>query len=179
MTQQPAATNTINWYGVRVRSKLEQITSAALAAKDYEVFLPRVRTRRGWSDRVKEIDAPLFPGYVFCRFRPAERVSVLDSPGVVSVVGFGNQPASIPDEEIEAVRAMLRSSLPIFPHPFLMSGQKIRIDRGPLAGAEGIIVEVKKQFRLVASVSVFQRSVSVELEREWVRPLASGSVFHN
>ena len=127
-----------NWYGLRVRSKFEQTTSAALEARDCEVFLPVVRTRRRWSDRAKEIDTPLFPGYVFCRFHPAQRVPVLGSPGVVNIVGFGNEPACIPDHEIEAVKAMLRSSLPIFPHPFLTSGQRIRIGRGPLdTGAAG------------------------------------------
>jgi transcriptional antiterminator NusG len=177
---EPAAgTNTINWYAIRVRSKFEQVTSTALEARNHEIFLPLVRTRRRWSDRVKEVTAPLFPGYVFCRFDPLHRVPVLDAPGVVNLVGFGNQPAPIPNREIESVKAMLRSSLPVLPHPFLASGQRIRIDQGPLAGAEGIVVEAKKQFRLVASVTVFQRSGCVELERDWVQPLSSGSALRN
>ena len=167
--------NTTNWYGIRVRSKFEQVTLAALEARNVEAFLPLVRQRRRWSDRVKEISMPLFPGYVFCRLNLEWRLPVLDSPGVVNIVSFGNRPAPIPDEEIEAIRVMLRSSLPILPHPFLASGQKIRIEFGPLAGAEGVVVEVREQYRLVASVTLFQRSVSVELERDWIEPLHSGS----
>ncbi len=159
------------WYGVRVRSNFEHVTAAALQSRGLEEFLPVTRARRRWSDRVKYIDQPLFPGYVFCRFDGSSRVPVLSSPGVVGIVGFGARLAPIPEEEIEAIRAMIDSSLPIYPHPFLREGQKIRLRRGPLAGAEGVIVEFKKQFRLVASVSLLQRSVSVEIDREWIAPI--------
>jgi transcription antitermination factor NusG len=167
----PALTD-IAWYAVRVRSNFEQVTAAALRFKGIEEFLPVTRARRRWSDRIKYIDQPLFPGYVFCRFVPADRTPILGSPGVVNIVGFGSRLAPIPEEEIEAVRAMVNSTLPVFPHPFLQAGQKIRLNHGPLAGAEGIVVAVKKQFRLVASISLLQRSVSVEIDREWVSPIS-------
>ncbi len=160
------------WYGVRVRSNFEQTVATALQAKGYEEFLPLIKQRRRWSDRSKLIDRPLFPGYVFCRFDPARRVPVLEAPGVVGLVTFGKQPASIQEEEIASVRAMLISSLSVQPYPFLRCGQKIRIARGPLTGVEGIIVELKKQFRLVASVTLLQRSVSVEIDRDWVATTA-------
>jgi len=160
------------WYGVRVRSNFEQMASTALRAKGYEEFLPLIKVRRRWSDRTKCIDQPLFPGYVFCRFDAARRIPVLEAPGVVGVIAFGKQFASIPEEEIAAVKAMLLSSLLVQPYPFLQSGQKIRIVRGPLAGVEGVVVEIKKEFRLVASVTLLQRSISVEIERDWVSTAA-------
>ncbi len=156
------------WYAVRVRSRFEQVTSAVLRSKGYEEFVPLVRTRRSWSDRIKELQVPLFPGYVFCRFNVTHRLPILQAPGVVTLVGFGTSPIPIPDEEIQAVRAMVQSGLHVQPYPFLRAGQKIRIDRGPLSGVEGVVVELKKHFRLVASVSLLQRSVSVEIDREWV-----------
>jgi len=157
-----------SWFAVRVRSQFEQIVSSALRARDIEEFLPLVRVRRQWSDRVKEIDVPLFPGYVFCRFDPSRRVPVLACPGVVNVVSFDARPAPIPAEEIEWVRALVASSLGVQPHPFLSSGEAVRISHGPLAGVEGVVVEVKNRFRLVVSVSLLQRSVSVEIDRAWV-----------
>jgi transcription antitermination factor NusG len=160
------------WYAVHVHHQFEQIATAALRSRGYEEYVPLVRTRRRWSDRVREIQVPLFPGYVFCRLDPVHRVPVLECPGVVDVLAFGGRPAPIPDSEIAAVRIMVDSALPIFPHPFLKTGQTIRIVRGPLTGVEGIVVEVKKAFRLVASVSLLQRSVSVEIDREWVTPTA-------
>jgi len=160
------------WYGVRVRSNFEQIVAVALRARGYEEFLPLLKVRRRWSDRIKCMERPLFPGYVFCRFDAGHQVPILEAPGVVGLIAFGRQPASIPEEEIAAVKTMLLSSLPVHPYPFLRSGQKIRIVRGPLAGVEGVVVEVKKGFRLVASVTLLQRSVSVEIDREWVSTAA-------
>ena len=171
-----------SWFGIRVKSCFEQVTSSILRAKGYEEYVPVVRSRRRWSDRFKEIEAPVFPGYVFCRFDPNRRLPILTTTGVVSVVGFGGVPAPIPDEEIQAVRVMLASALPLYPHPFLAVGQRVRIEHGPLAGAEGFVISVEKDFRLVASISLLQRSISVELDCEWVEavsaPVAPGRSPH-
>ena len=63
------------WYAIRVRSKFENIACATLSDKGYETFLPLYRSRRRWSDRVKELDLPLFPSYLFCRFNVQDRLS--------------------------------------------------------------------------------------------------------
>jgi transcription antitermination factor NusG len=159
------------WYAVRVRSRFEQVASASLRSKGYEEFVPLVATRRRWSDRTRDIAIPLFPGYVFCRFDASRRVPILESPGVVNVLACGSRLTPIPDEEIQAIQTMLQSSLPVEPYPFMQAGRKIRIERGPLAGLEGVVVEVKKQFRIVASVTLLQRSVSTEIERDWISAL--------
>jgi transcription antitermination factor NusG len=156
------------WYGIRVKSNFEQVTAAILRAKGYEEYVPLLRARRRWSDRVKEISTPLFPGYVFCRFDPSHRLPIIQTTGFVNIISFDGVPAPIPDEEIDTVRRMVESKIPVSPHPFLRSGQKIRINRGPLAGVEGMVVEVKKEFRIVASITLLQRSVSVEINREWI-----------
>jgi transcription antitermination factor NusG len=147
------------------------LASSALRAKGFEEFLPQERKQRRWSDRVQQIEQPLFPGYVFCRFDVAGRVPVLQSPGVVGVVSFGSIPAAIPEEEIQAVRRMIDSSLPLQPYPFLPTGTRVRLEKGPLAGMEGTVVEAKKGFRLVASITLLQRSITVEIDRAWIRPV--------
>lgn len=159
-----------NWYALRIDSKLCKAAAAGLRGKGFDAYLPLYRIRRRWSDRVKEIDAPLFPGYVFCRFNPFDRrVPVLTTPGVMSIVGAGRTPIPIPDEEVDAVRAMVDSGLAVQPWPFLGVGCKVYIDRGPLAGLEGIITGGDKPDHLVVSVSLLQRSVAVTIQRDWVR----------
>jgi transcription antitermination factor NusG len=154
-----------------VRYKHERLVSSTLRLKGYEEFFPVVLSRRSWSDRTKIVEAPLFPGYVFCRFDPARRVPILESAGVVSIISFGNRLVPVAEEEIAAIQAMLRSSRPE-PYPYVNVGQKIRLECGPLAGLEGIVVKVKRGFRLVASVTLLQRSISVEVELDWVAPAA-------
>jgi transcription antitermination factor NusG len=159
------------WFAVRVRSNHERIAAAHLRERGYEEFSPAWKTKRNWSDRTKEVDQFLFPGYVFCRLNPSDRLPVLTAPGVVDLVGFGKIPAPIPDHEIENVRQMVQSGLFVMPWPFLELGRRVLIERGPLAGMEGILDEVKGKCRLVVSVQLLQRSVSAEVDRDWIRPL--------
>ena len=99
---------------------------------------------------------------------------ILTTPGVIGIVGAGKTPVPIDDEEIEAVRAILRSGLAVQPWPLLRVGSKVYIEGGPLAGLEGIVTNTDKVYRLVVSVSLLQRSVAVEIDREWARPIADG-----
>jgi transcriptional antiterminator NusG len=169
----PLADQSLPWYALRVRSNHERIAAFYLREQGYEEFCPAFPSERQWSDRKKTIEQFLFPGYVFCRLNPNDRLPVLLMPGVVNVVGFGNQPAPIPEQEIEHVRTMVRSGLLVTPWPFLNVGQTVVLERGPLAGVEGILQKIKKTFRLVVSVQLLQRSVSTEVDRAWVRPVTT------
>jgi len=159
------------WFALRVRSNYEHVSAMHLQDRGFEEFSPTFKTERQWSDRKKQIDLPLFAGYVFCRVNPEDRLPVLTIPGAVGLVGFGKGPVAIPDQEIESVRRMIGSGLLVAPWPFLAVGQMVRIERGPLAGLEGILQEIKKTFRLVVYVPLLQRSVSAEVDRTWIRPL--------
>jgi len=161
----------VAWFAIRVRSNFERVTVAHLRDRGYEQFAPSYKAERQWSDRKKEIDQFLFPGYVFCRFDPHHRLPVLTAPGVVDLVGCGKVPIPIPDEEIGRVRRMVESGLLVSPAQYLEVGQSVLIERGPLAGMEGILAEVKGRFRLVVSINLLKRSISAEVERDWVRPI--------
>jgi transcription antitermination factor NusG len=159
------------WYALHVRPRFESRISTVLQSKGYEEFLPTYRCRHRWSDRAKELDLPLFPGYLFSRFDARERLPILKSQGVIAIVGLGKTPIPISDEEIEAIRAIVRSGLPTEPWIHLTVGSRVFIEAGPLAGLEGIVVNVDKRFRFVVSVPLLQRSVGVEIERSWARPI--------
>jgi transcription antitermination factor NusG len=163
------------WYAIRIHSRLGSVAAATLRGKGYEEFLPLYRSRRRWSDRTKELELALFPGYLFCRFDVSDRLMpILTTPGVIGIVGAGKTPIPVDDEEIEAIRVVLRSGLAAQPWPFLPVGSKVYIEGGPLAGVEGIITNTRKVYRLVVSVNLLQRSVAVEIDREWARPIANG-----
>ena len=144
-------------------------------SRGYESFLPVYRVRRQWSDRMIDIEFPLFAGYVFCRLDPRTRLPVLTIPGVVLVVSFGDLPARIDDAEIANLQTIAGSQLPAAPWPFLRAGQQVRIERGPLKDLEGLLVEVKNRFRLVVSVTLLQRSVAVEVDRDSIHPMITKS----
>lgn len=161
------------WYAIRVKSNREKAVAEALEGKGYEQFLPLYSTRRQWSDRVQDVSLPLFSGYVFCRLDIQARLPVLKIPGVLLFVGMGRIPSVVDDTEIGALQTLCRTGLPLAPWPYLQAGQRVRIDRGPFRDVEGLLLEVKNRFRLVVSVTLLQRSVSVELDRDSVSPVSS------
>ena len=159
------------WFALRVKSRSEKIVAMIARNKGFEEFLPLYQSRRRWSDRFQSVELPLFPGYVFCRLNPEFRLPLLTIPGVLGFVGIGKVPAPIDDAEIAAIQIAVRAGLSAEPYPFLEVGQRVRVAEGPLAGVEGSLVEVRKQQRLVVSVSMLKRSVAIEIDRQWVRPL--------
>lgn len=162
------------WFAIRVRSNCEKVAALHLRERGYERFSPCYRVEAQWSDRKKDVNRFLFPGYVFCRLDPNNRLPVLSAPGVVGLVGFGKTPAVIPDEEIERIQCLVDSGLLVKPWPFLEVGQRVLIERGPLTGMEGILVEEKAECRLVLSINLLRRSVAAEVDRGWIRPLQPG-----
>jgi transcription antitermination factor NusG len=143
------------------------LAATALEGKGYRPFLPVYKVARRWTDRVKQVEVPLFPGYVFCRFDPQRRLPILVTPGVVYVVGIGKVPAPIDEEEINAILAVVNAGLPAQPWPFTRKGDKVAIRQGPLRGIEGVVSRCKSDHRLILSVTLLQRSVSVEIDPSW------------
>jgi transcriptional antiterminator RfaH len=158
------------WYALAVKHQRERSAEAMLKAKGLETLVPLYRARRRWSDRIKELDLPLFAGYVFSRFAYAERIGILDTPGVRKIVGFGGKPAPMGDSEISAIQAVLRSKRSVRPWPYLKPGDTVRIERGPLRDMEGTVLREKDALRLVIGVELLQRSIAVELEQDMIVP---------
>jgi transcription antitermination factor NusG len=162
------------WYALFVRSRHEKTVENSLKSKRYNVFSPSYRTKRKRVDRIAEIEVALFPGYVFCQFDPSKRLPILMTPGVVGVVGRGNRPEPVDDAEIASVRTVALAGLPVQPWPFLKSGQRIRMQSGPLTGVEGTFLRLEDQDHLIVSVTLLQRAVSIVIERDSVSPVFSG-----
>jgi len=161
------------WYALQVRSRFEKVVSMHLQGKGYRDYLPLYKSRRRWSDRVKEIEVPLFPGYVFCKFDVRDKLPILVIPGVMTVVSFGSGAISIPDHEIDGVQNIVNSGLMYGPFPFMSSGTPVRVKHGPLRGLEGHVVEVKNTYQLIISITMLSRSVSVAIDRDSVTPLTA------
>src|ERR1700675_2653265 len=146
------------WFALQVKARHEGNVAGHLHGKGYEWFLPHYRVRKRWSDRIKEVEAPLFPGYLFCRLNPQNRLPILKTPGVIQIVGNSRAPVAVDGVEIEAIQRMVESGIPSHPWPFLETGDRVRIESGPLSGLEGILTEFKGNHRLVLSVTLLQRS---------------------
>lgn len=164
------------WHALYTRHQHEASVAHALCSKGFEIFLPRYRTVHRWKDRQKELLLPLFPNYVFIRGGLDRMLSIMVTPGVHSLVSWAARPAEIPAEEIDAVRRLVESRLPVEPHPFLKCGGPVRIKSGPLEGIEGILIRKTRGFRLVLSVAMLSQSAAVEVDLSMVERLRSGEL---
>jgi transcription antitermination factor NusG len=158
-----------SWFALHTQSRYESNVKNLLMAKGYECFLPTYRRKRVWSGRVVESELPLFPSYLFCRFDP--RVSsgtgrVLTTHGVRKVLSFGGKPSAVCEREIESLQVLMQASLPHEPWNNIPVGTRVRIESGPLKGVEGISLSNCADRKVLLSVSILQRSVSVSLRRD-------------
>ncbi len=159
------------WYAAYTAPRHEKRVSQQMDERQIHCFLPLYRSVRRWKDRRKQLDLPLFPGYVFVHLALRDRLRVLQLPGVVQLVSFCGKPAALPDAEIEALRNGLEGNVRAEPHPYLAVGRRVRIRGGSVAGLEGILVRRKQKFRVVLSVALIQRSIAIEVDEADVEPL--------
>jgi transcription antitermination factor NusG len=157
-----------SWYALQVRSRKEGYVASQIQGQGFECLLPTYKSVRKWSDRVKEVEQPLFPGYLFCRFDFQNRRPVITTPGVLQIVGYGRTAIAVSDEEIQSLQLAVSSGMPKQPWPYLEVGQRVRVNYGTLSGLEGILVNVKGNHRVVLSVTLLQRSVAMEVETSWL-----------
>ena len=159
------------WFALKVRPRFERTVVAHLRYRGYDPFLPTYVVKRKWADRVKSLELPLFPGYLFCQLDLKSRLPILTTPGVNFIVGIGRAPEPIDEQEIESLRTMVSSGLYYEPHPYLSAGQLVKVEHGALVGVVGRVVSQKSTSRLIISIDLLMRSVSTDIDRSWVRPI--------
>ena len=158
------------WYANWTRSRHEQVVREQLEQKGFEAFLPTLPKWSRWKDRKKKIDWPLFPGYCFARFDPAERLPVLKCTGVVNIISFNGEIVPIPEPEISGIRRLVESELQYDPCPLIREGAMVEVTHGPLKGVIGRLMRKGTHARLVLAVDLIGQAVSVEVDASDVRP---------
>lgn len=153
-----------HWFAVYVRSRHEKRVGQHLDARQIEYFLPLYQARREWKDGSRQtVNFPLFPNYLFVRIARRGRVSVLEVPGVLWIVGGGAESSSVDDRYVEFLRESLAQGR-IEPHPYMVAGERVRVRSGAMSGMEGVLVREKSGFRVVVTLELIKRSMAVELD---------------
>jgi transcription antitermination factor NusG len=161
-----------DWYAIYTKSRHEKVVAEELWQREIEVFLPLRNVVSRWKDRRKEVQFPLFPGYLFVRTDiQRRRLDILKVPSVVRIIGFNNEPAPVDALQIEAVKTLVFSKLPYDPFPEMVVGDRVRVRRGPLRGLDGYLIEKKSRFRFVITVDLIQQAVSCEIDAADVEKL--------
>lgn len=166
----------IHWYAIRTRSRSEKIVRDQLAGRAVEEYLPLVTRISRWKDRNKVIEWPLFQGYCFAKFCDDQKLTVLQTPGVIGIVGSGNTPDPILEEEILALQHVMDHPRPCESHAYLAEGMLVSVRRGPFKGIKGTLVRKGEGYRLVVSIHVIRQSVAVHIDADDVMPVEKPTI---
>jgi transcription antitermination factor NusG len=161
-----------HWYAAYTCANHEHRVADQFVSCGVEHFLPQYESVRRWKDRKVRLQLPLFPGYIFVQLALRDRLSVLQVPSVVRLVGFNGRPAPLPEGDVTRIREFLHRGFRAEPHPYLTVGKRVRVNSGPLAGMQGILLRRKGNFRLVVSIELIQRAVGVDVDAADVEALA-------
>lgn len=157
------------WFALKVRTRSEPAAASGLQTRGYDPFCPVYIERRRYCDRVKSVENPVFPGYLFCRFDPTRKVPVISSPAVEYVLGSSGVLSEIPEQEIANIRRSVEAGA--LPSNYLKAGQRVRVEYGSLAGVEGVLVREGAKHRLIVSVELLQRAVSLHIDQDQITVL--------
>jgi transcriptional antiterminator NusG len=167
--------NNCSWYCLYTRSRHEDAVHQRLTEKKITSFLPKLEVWSKRKDRRKKIQKALFAGYLFVHENLTHEIwlEILKTPGVVKILGGETGPIAIPEAQIESIQTILNGKAAVSPFPYLKEGQVVRVVDGPLQGCEGFLLKIKEgRERLIISLDLLKRSVSVEIEGASVEPLA-------
>jgi len=167
-----------SWFALYVQVNHEREVTKRLEQKALDCFLPLMECWSKRRDRRKRIQLPVFPGYVFVHtiLDNYTNVNILKTPGAVCLLKNSEGALPIPEYQIDSLKRIFRSPESLNPHPYLKEGDWVQVVRGPLTGCMGILIRQNpNKGRLVVSVDIIQRSVSVELNVEDVEPIHPSS----
>jgi transcription antitermination factor NusG len=156
--------STAQWFAIQTRPRFEKKVAAQLREKGCEIYLPLRAERHSWSDRQKTVTIPLFPGYAFVEIEwsAAARRRVLETAGLIGFVSFGKIVAPVPRQQIEYLQILLKEDAAFSVHPFVKTGQRVRVRGGSLDGLEGIFLKCDQE-KLIVSIETIQRSLAIEI----------------
>jgi transcription antitermination factor NusG len=167
------------WRVLHVVANHEKRVAQHLVARSLEHYLPLYSARSKWSDRVVELQRPLFAGYVFVRFPHEARISVVSTPGVLRLLG-DTAGETVTTAEIERIREGLATGCILRPHPTVTLGEVVRVSRGVFAGVEGIVTELRHQCKVIIALAATRQCFSLEVELddiEVLRKTVAGDVL--
>jgi transcription antitermination factor NusG len=155
------------WHVLQVVANHEKRVAQHLAVRSVEHYLPLYKQRSQWTDRTMHLERPLFAGYVFLRFSPQERLSVLSIPGALHVLG-NDVTGRVSSEELDRIRLGLADGYLLRPHPWLQVGIKVQVKGGIFDRVVGIVTELRKECKVVIALSAVQQCFSLEVTADQV-----------
>ena len=157
------------WYVIQTRSRFEKKCADLLAKNGISAYLPLQKKMSVWSDRIKEVETPLFPGYLFVQFSENERYPILNTPGVVRFISFGGKYATINIKQMNAVQKAITSDLELEVVDIVFEpGQEVLITSGPFKDNYARLVRHNGKGKLLLTIDSIGKGILLEIGRTQV-----------
>lgn len=155
------------WFVVWTEARAEKKVGARLTKAGFDAWVPVIKERHRWSDRWREIDIPLFPGYLFAKTGDVDWSRVLRLPGVLTVIKKAGKPAFLSNDFVAELRDIIErpcvSLEPVPDHADFVPGDEVIVQDGPLAGVRGVVRERRGSRQLVIWVTEIGRGVALTI----------------
>jgi transcription antitermination factor NusG len=158
----------LQWFALAAKPRFDKAVARTSESKGFETWLPLYTKEHKYAAHSREFELPLLPGYAFCRFSEMTKLPILATPGITHILGAGSTPMPLDETEIASLRIAMQAGVPVQPCPFL-EGQRVRANGGVLEGVEGIVMSFRQTLRVVLSITLLHRSVSLEVDRDQVQ----------
>jgi transcriptional antiterminator RfaH len=160
------------WFAAYTHSRAEKKVARELQKQGIEHYLPLIKTLKQWSDRKKKVEEPLIRSYIFVRISPKEYRTVLQTPGVVTIIHFSGKPVPVPDWQINNLKILMGTEVPVaIEDREFAAGEEVQISRGSLEGLRGTIMQVKGQHKLVISIHALHYHLTIDIDPVFVEPI--------
>jgi transcription elongation factor/antiterminator RfaH len=160
------------WYALYTKSRTEKKVHQLLMEKGIETYLPLLKTLKQWSDRKKWVEEPLFRSYIFIRISEKERLDAIRTDGVVRMISFQGRPVSIPDKQIEAVRAYINEGeTRVEKEVYFTPGDRVEVTRGTLQGLQGTMVETKGKKRVMVEIEGIGEKIMLNIPKSSLKSI--------
>jgi len=160
-----------HWVAIYTKPRHEKTVALELEKKGFEIYLPLLRVRKKWSDRKKWVEFPLFKSYLFARINKNNTISLVSTPGLVRIIKFGEKIAIVQNSSIDSIKLMLNGGYNPTPTDFFIKGDPVLVKSGPLKGLIGEVIRVDKHDRLLIRIDAIKHSISIDIDRKFLKPL--------
>jgi transcription antitermination factor NusG len=130
------------WFAAKTKNRAEFKASEFFNSIGINSYVPSYKTKRIWSDRIKNVIVPAISGYVFFELNKLDYRTLNTNPFTKNIIrNISGEPAIIKDSEIKILKDQL-SGANIKSVDKFEAGQQIKIQSGPFIYKKGIIGKI-------------------------------------
>ena len=156
-----------NWKVMRLKPRTEKAMAEVLASCGVEHYLPLRQAARKYASKTKNVELPLFPGYVFATYDEAQRKEFLPRQQYILKIINPFSPLRLL-RQLALVRRMLREKPDFNPKGELKAGQWVRVKQGPMRDMRGWVARIQSKTKVVLYLDEIGQEIPVTMPGEFL-----------